>query len=89
MTSLCIKGRNTKAERKNLQKGSHGREWANQAEYVALQNEQLPGEEKESQCVMESLLLWDERDDESDSQTTLELRAASQMEMQKYLLREL
>lgn len=38
MTSLCIGGRNTKAERKFPQKGSHGREWTKQAEYVAAQN---------------------------------------------------
>lgn len=68
MPSLCIGGRNTKAERKFPQKGSYGRKWTNQAEYVAVQNKKLPGKEKEGQRVMESLLLWDGMEDETDSQ---------------------
>lgn len=38
---------------------------------------------------VESLLLWDEMDAETDSQKILELRAASQVDMQKKLLREI
>lgn len=83
MLSLCIGGRDTKAERKFPEKGSHGREWAKQEEYVAAQNENFRGKEKEGQYMREILLLWDEMDDEIDSQKMLELRAAPQMDMQK------
>lgn len=83
MSSLCIEGRNTKAERQYPQMGSHGRE---RGEYVA---EKLPGKEKEGQCMLESLLLWDEMDGETGSQKILELEAASEMDMQNYLLREI
>lgn len=66
-----------------------GNEQSIVAEYVAAQNEKLPGKEKEGQCMMESLLLWDEMDDETESQKILELRAASQVDMQKNLIREI
>lgn len=63
--------------------GNHGRE---RAEYAA---EKHPGKEKEDQCMLESLLLWDEMDGETGSQKILELKAASEVDMQKYLLRKI
>lgn len=47
------------------------------------------GKRRKDSAWMESLLLWDEMDIETDSQKILELRVASQVDMQKNLLREI
>lgn len=47
------------------------------------------GKRRKDSVWMESLLLWDEMDIETDSQKILELRVPSQVDMQKNLLREI
>lgn len=62
--------------------------WTKEAEYVPVQNENYLGKRR-TMSVCGGVLVCDEMGGEFDLEKILEMRAASQMEMQQYLSGEI